>query len=179
MNAASFGAFQAALLKGLGEILGEERTLAVLPPAAADFSAWIELLSEKLLAAYGAVSAEGIAFRMGRCAFTAFVQAQGVPMGIATLDFRLQPVLQRIYSGLGAVCTAIAQISAFDLEINEDDDAYSIQSKLPSGLIPSIFAGFFQEYFEWASNGKIFLYTLASLPEGGWQLRFTKTPFDH
>ena len=77
------------------------------------------------------------------------------------------------------VCTAIAQTSALALEFNEDEDAYSLQCELPSVLIPLIFAGFFQEYFEWASNGKTFLFTLVPLPECGWQLRFAKTPFDH
>ena len=178
MSSDPFDGFSDALKKGLVEIVGEEWGGAVCPPGSLTFSDWMEGVDKALLAQFGVRSSEGIAFRSGRCAFNAFVQAKGLALGIATLNFRLQPVLQRIRAGFQSVCKAVADSSGMVLTINEDEESYRIQGVHPATLAPFFFAGFFQEYLLWASNGKVFLYTLERFDTGEWELRFTKTPFN-
>ncbi|NSW53157.1 MAG: hypothetical protein HPY85_11685 [Anaerolineae bacterium] len=170
-------AFTAACWQGTVEMLGAEWTAQLLQAAPADFGAYWSAFSRALPAAVGERSAQGMAVRIGEAAFGAFIQQQAAQLGMAGLAFRLQPVLRRIRQGLDAVCRAVQEQAGMDAACAELPDAYQVTGS--GSLLGWLLAGFFQAYLEWASNGKVFLFSISRPDADRWEIRYPKTPFDH
>ena len=100
----------------------------------------------------------GIAFRAGRCGFHAFLDMTGVELGLRTAEFRLHPVKMRLEKGFALLIEVCQRSGLVHLTGAGDMSAgFCVQygetvSTAQSGYL----MGFFQEFFEWASQGKVF-----------------------
>ncbi|MEE4194539.1 MAG: hypothetical protein V2J07_05000 [Anaerolineae bacterium] len=98
----------------------------------------------------------GLAFRAGRCGFHAFLDLTGEEIGLRTPDYRLYPVQKKIIVGFEALGRLVCQSGFNHLQI-ETESGYCIQygetlSEVQCGYL----MGFFQEFLEWASQGRTY-----------------------
>lgn len=98
----------------------------------------------------------GLAFRAGRCGFHAFLDLTGEELGLRTAEFRLHPVQKRLEIGFDILTQACLQSGFKQLRV-DTNDGYSVQygvvlSEVQRGYL----MGFFQEFFEWASQGRVY-----------------------
>lgn len=98
----------------------------------------------------------GTAFRAGRCGFHVFLDLVGEEIGLRTSKFRLHPVQQRIEIGFNTL-TQVCQQSGFKQLSTSTTSGYCVAfgdalNEVQRGYL----MGFFQEFFEWASQGRVY-----------------------
>lgn len=172
--------FQQALAEGLTELLGVEAVTALTEELRAlpVNTNWLEGMNAWLKTRFGQIPAQGIAFRAGRLAFLVYVQ-RSKRLSLSTLAFRLQPVLQRMADGLSQVKDQLVCELPIPLSIDETPEAYVLKLINVPLVCVYGFCGFFQEFFEWVSNGKTFSFHLEETTPCCWQIYFQKSPVDH
>jgi hypothetical protein len=98
----------------------------------------------------------GLAFRAGRCGFHAFLDMAGEEVGLRTAEYRLHPVQKRLEIGFETL-TRWVKGCGFDHLSIDMQNGYSVQFVEPlSEVQRGYLMGFFQEFFEWASQGRIY-----------------------
>lgn len=143
-------AFFAALRQGWEEITGKE-----IPADFAGQPLW-DVLQQQVKVYRYEQSRIGLAFRAGRSGFQAFLDRQGEVIGLRTTEFRLHPMPTRLQSGLTAMIQ-VCQESGFPQLDSETTDGFCLDfgeslSEVQLGYL----MGFFQEFFEWASQGHVY-----------------------
>ena len=98
----------------------------------------------------------GLAFRAGRCGFHAFLDLTGEELGLRTADFRLHPVQKRLELGFDTLAHMVVQ-SGFKHLAFDTENGYWVEFRQPlSEVQRGYLMGFFQEFFEWASQGRVY-----------------------
>ena len=98
----------------------------------------------------------GTAFRAGRCGFHVFLDLTGEEIGLRTSEFRLHPIQQRIETGFDILMQLCRQ-SGFKRLSTSIVSGYSVQyGETLSEVQRGYLMGFFQEFFEWASQGRVY-----------------------
>ena len=98
----------------------------------------------------------GLAFRAGRCGFQSFLDLTGEEIGLRTAEFRLHPVEKRLALGF-EILTRLVKQSGFKRFRADTHSGYSVRfGEVLSEVQRGYLMGFFQEFFEWASQGRIY-----------------------
>ncbi len=123
-------------------------------------------------------AAYGIAVRAGSSTFNPFYLEYGSEMGLLEGAFQLQPVQKRIVTGLTRVIQKINDLTGMDLTLHETTSTFDILLSSSSLMTEHYFSGFFQAFFDWASNGKTFLYQHCKNSNGQAVVSFNKKPME-
>ncbi len=124
----------------------------------------VAAMSDGLEKMYGPRGGRGIAQRAGRAGFKYLLRQSGTQMGITDLNFRLLPVAVRLKSGLEALGALMGKIGDEQVKVMEEDLRWSWNSqgcplcwgRSASEPVCHFTVGLLQEYFAWASGGKIY-----------------------
>jgi len=112
----------------------------------------------------------GIAVRAGDSTFNVFGSQYGPEMGLLKGEFQLQPVQTRITAGLTQVIQKINNLTGMELILHETASTFDILLSTSSPMVEHYLSGFFQAFFDWASNGKTFLYQHCKNSSRPWYL---------
>ena len=129
-------------------------------PAFADLSALHGALEEL----YGPSGGRGIALRAGRLAFIRLMQKYETSLGWDQVMFRLQPTPLRLRSGLVKLANLLSQMTGTHFAVEKADHCWQLQAKQcpfcwqrdAGETVCHFLVGLVQEYFAWASSGKIY-----------------------
>ena len=121
-------------------------------------------------------AAYGIAVRAGSSTFNVFCSSYGPGMGLLEGEFQLQPVQTRIIAGLERVIQKINALIGMELTLHDSEATLDIILSSSSPMAGQFFGGFFQAFFDWASNGKTFLYQHCKDSNGQAVVSFNKKP---
>ena len=113
---------------------------------------------------YGKRGGRGILLRAGRAAFKYVLRSYGDSLSLLDLNYRLLPapvrfktgldVLAHLFSDLGRTSIAVIETSeAWFWRIERCPFCFQIQSNEP---VCTFLVGFLQEFFTWASGGKVY-----------------------
>jgi predicted hydrocarbon binding protein len=178
------------LLLGVEEIIGHAGLNAVInmsqmgpgskPPSDGLFKrmdyADVAAMSIGLEKMYGPRGGHGIAQRAGRAGFKYLLRQNGTNMGITDLNFRLLPVPVRLKSGMEALGALMAKIGDEQVTVTEDDLnwTWSAQAcplcwgRTAHEPVCHFTVGLLQEYFAWASGGRVYsIHEVSCLASGG------------
>ncbi len=98
----------------------------------------------------------GLAFRAGRCGFHTFLDLTGEEIGLRTAEYRLYPVQKKIAAGFENLARCVSQSGFRHFQI-ELQSGYCIQyGETLSEVQHGYLMGFFQEFLEWASQGRTY-----------------------
>ncbi|MCD4752779.1 MAG: hypothetical protein K8R40_06890 [Anaerolineaceae bacterium] len=123
-------------------------------------------------------AAYGIAVRAGSSTFNGFCSQYGPQMGLLEGAFQLQPVQTRITTGLTRMIQKINDLTGMELTLHETASTFDIILSSSSLMTEYYFGGFFQAFFDWASNGKTFLYQHCKDSNGQAVVSFNKKPME-
>jgi len=123
-------------------------------------------------------AAYGIAVRAGCSTFNPFCSQYGSQMGLLEGAFQLQPVQARITTGLTRVIQKINDLTGMELTHYETESTFDIILSSSSPMVKHYFSGFFQSFFDWASNGKTFLYQHCKDSNGQAVVSFNTKPME-
>lgn len=123
-------------------------------------------------------AAYGIAIRAGGSSFTPFFSQYGPEMGLLEGEFQLQPVQTRITTGLIRVIQKINNLTGMELTFHDTASTFDIALSPCSPMAEHYFSGFFQSLFDWASNGKTFLYQHCKDSKEQAVVSFNKKPME-
>lgn len=121
----------------------------------------IELALEEM---YGKRGGRGIALRAGRAAFKYVLRSYGQSLGLIDLNYRLMPLPVRFRTGLDALAKLFSDLGSTPIAVVESGEGWfwriercpfcwQIKSKEPEC---AFLVGFLQEFFTWASGGKVY-----------------------
>jgi len=158
---------------GLVEILGED-WVKIHPVESLSDIKESNLVPEGVSAS----AAYGIAARAGGSLLAIFCGHFAPQMGFLESSFQLQPVQTRLAAGLDKVLALMVALGGAEIILRESDSAFEFE--LPAGetALLYLYSGFFEAYFEWASNGKTFLYQHLNTAEGRVVVSFNKQPLN-
>lgn len=143
-------AFEAAVRQGWQEISGE-----VVPTVLEGQALW-DVLQQQMQPHPYPQTRIGLGFRAGRCGFHAMLDLTGETLGLRNRDFRLHPVQKRLSIGFASL-VQLCQVSGFPALAGKISEDYHIE--LGDSMLEvqrGYLMGFFQEFFEWASQGRAF-----------------------
>jgi predicted hydrocarbon binding protein len=129
-------------------------------PAFADLSALHGALEEL----YGPSGGRGIALRAGRLAFIRLMQKYESALGWDQVMFRLQPTPVRLRKGLIELANLLSQMTGTHFAVEKADHCWQLQAEQcpfcwqrdAGETVCHFLVGLVQEYFAWASSGKIY-----------------------
>jgi hypothetical protein len=129
-------------------------------PAFADLSALHGALEEL----YGPSGGRGIALRAGRQAFIRLMQKYETSLGWDQVIFRLQPTPLRLRSGLVELANLLSQMTGTQFAVEKENRCWQLQveqcpfcwQRNAGETVCHFLVGLVQEYFAWASSGKIY-----------------------
>jgi len=168
------------MLEGIEEIAGRSGVRAALN--AAELSNLYELaatsaepspefpfnelsaIQTALEAMYGKRGGRGITLRAGRAAFKYVLRAYGSWLNLLDLNYRLLPAPVRFKTGLDVLANLFSEMGKTTIAVVESADAwfwriercpfcFQIKSNEP---VCTFLVGFLQEFFTWASGGKVY-----------------------
>ncbi len=124
----------------------------------------LSAIQSALEAMYGKRGGRGITLRAGRAAFKYVLRAYGASLNLMDLNYRLLPmpvrfkpgleVLAKLFSGMGRTSIAVVESAdAWFWRIERCPFCWQIHSNEP---VCSFLVGFLQEFFSWASGGKVY-----------------------
>ena len=167
------------LLLSLEEIIGRNGVNAVLNSAGLTFmigsyppadeekafpAGYVAKMMESLEVVYGLRAGRGLAQRAGAVGFRLILRAFSEDLGLASMEFRLAPLAQKMALFLGALSDFFAQNAALPLAVSEegarfllqmDGCAFCFQRKADVPVCHWL-VGLLQEAFYWLSGGKYF-----------------------
>lgn len=121
-------------------------------------------INEALEKMYGPRGGRGIALRAGRASFKYILRQHGTAMAVTELNYRMLPVPVRLKTGLEALAGLMGRIGSEQVLISENEQQWIWQSqscplcwqRTVSQVVCHFTAGLLQEYFAWASSGRVF-----------------------
>ena len=122
------------------------------------------LLMEALENIYGQRGGCGVALRAGRASYKYLLRQFGGPLGLTSLDYRLQPAPQRLRNGLMLLAGLVGQAGNQKVNLEEADGAWFWRvehcelcgHRTASEVVCTFFTGLLQEFLSWASGGKFY-----------------------
>ena len=114
---------------------------------------------------FGGSGGRGIALRAGQTAFSRLMHRHEVALGWDQMIFRLQPTPQRLTGGLKSLAALLGQLIGTEIAIEKDEYGWRLNpSQCPfcyhrkaDESVCHFMLGLVQEYFAWASSGKVYL----------------------
>jgi predicted hydrocarbon binding protein len=124
----------------------------------------ISAIESALEEMYGKRGGRGIALRAGRAAFKYVLRAYGASLSLLDLNYRLLPAPVRFRTGLDMLARLFSELGRTPIAVVESADAWfwriercpfcwQIKSNEP---VCTFLVGFLQEFFTWASGGKVY-----------------------
>jgi predicted hydrocarbon binding protein len=113
---------------------------------------------------YGVRGGRGLAMRTGRASFKYYLQYFGQEMGVETVDFRLLPMEQKVFSGLQALAAMIADHSGQEIQVEKEPQYYFWKSsgcpycwgREAASPVCHFQVGLLQSALYWLSGGKYY-----------------------
>jgi predicted hydrocarbon binding protein len=124
----------------------------------------LSAIQTALEAMYGKRGGRGITLRAGRAAFKYVLRAYGPWLNLLDLNYRLLPAPVRFKTGLDVLAKLFSDMGKTSIAVVESTDAWfwriercpfcwQIKSNEP---VCTFLVGFLQEFFTWASGGKVY-----------------------
>jgi predicted hydrocarbon binding protein len=138
---------------------------------------------------YGAPGGRGLAMRIGRATFRSLLKYYGDQAGFRSMEYRLLPSPRRVQNGLQALALLLAEQTASDIVVSEDDTSWiwRVQPSSACGENKAadqdcyLTAGLLQEFTTWAGGGRFYRVVETECRESGGSAclyRIEKKPLD-
>ncbi len=166
------------LLLGIEEIIGRPGVNAILnlaeqpgqgmiqeeKPSLRIGSINVATITETLEKMYGPRGGRGVALRAGRAGFKYLLRQFGTTLGIIDLNYRMMPVPVRIKSGLQSLADLMGKLGDEQVTVGELEHAWTWTAercphcwqRTATESICQFPVGMLQEFFAWASSGRIY-----------------------
>ena len=122
----------------------------------------LSALQKILEATYGPRGGRGVALRAGRATFGHLLRQSGEQIGLADMDYRLQPTPQRIQTGLQKLAALTAASCAQSVEVVETTSTWlwrmsfcpECYHRRVDEPVCHFVVGLLQEFMAWANGGR-------------------------
>ena len=134
-------------------------------PASADRPfAELTALQSALEQQFGGSGGRGIALRAGRTAFTSLMHTHENSLGWDQVQFRMQPTPLRLAGGLKALAGLLSLLIGTEIAAEKDEHGWRLKTvhcpfcyhREATESVCHFLLGLVQEYFAWASSGKVY-----------------------